>query len=191
MSGSRLAVRATCVALGVAALGLVLVAWPQSLGGRIGYVRVDGWSMNPTLHNGDLAVVQRQSAYRVGQAVAYRIPSDEFGGGAIVIHRLVGGDGKRGFVTRGDNRTIDDPWHPRTSNVVGLIRFDVPGAGSWFATASKPVWIGALVSLTTVFVMVLPRSSRGRRRAAPKTLREPSRELPTADLSVAHEVGVS
>lgn len=146
------------------ALGLLWSAWPQSLGGRVAYVRVDGWSMNPTLHNGDLVVVKRQSAYRVGDPVAYRIPRGEFGAGALVVHRLVAGNGHTGFVTRGDNRNINDPWHPRTRDIVGRVRFDLPGAGNRFAQASKPVWMGALVAATTVFVMVLPTSSRGRPR---------------------------
>lgn len=149
----------------VAGVALVAVAWPQSLGGRVAYVRVDGWSMNPTLHNGDLAVVRRQSSYRVGDVVAYRIPHNDFGAGALVIHRLVAGDGTHGgFVTRGDNRNINDPWHPHTGDVVGRVRFDLPGAGGKFAQASQPVWIGGLVAGTTVFVMVLPTSERGRRR---------------------------
>jgi signal peptidase I len=155
----------------VAGLWLIWTAWPQSLGGRVAYVRVDGWSMNPTLHNGDLVVVKRQSSYRIGDAVAYRIPVGEFAAGALVVHRLIGGDGSRGFVTRGDNRSINDEWHPRTGDVVGRIRLDLPGAGERFAQASQPVWIGGLVALTTVFVMVLPTSRRerrrGRRRAAP------------------------
>ena len=165
----RLPRRTLSLALAAAALWLLWTAWPQSLGGRVAYVRVDGWSMNPTFHNGDLVVVARQSSYRIGDPVAYRIPKGEFGAGALVVHRLIGGDGTNGFVTRGDNRNINDSWHPRTTDVVGRVRFDVPGAGSKFAQASKPVWVGALVALTTVLVMVLPgstsRGGRGRRRA--------------------------
>ena len=164
--------RATGVVLTLAALWLLWNAWPQSLGGRVAYVRVDGWSMNPTLHNGDLVVVKRQSSYRIGDPVAYRIPRGEFGAGALVVHRLIGGNGSAGFITRGDNRNINDSWHPRTQDVVGRVRLDLPGAGNRFAQASKPVWIGGLVALTTVVVMVLPTSSarsgrgaRGRRRA--------------------------
>ena len=142
-------------------LAIVWMAWPQSLGGRVAYVRVDGWSMNPTLHNGDLVVVRSQSAYRIGDAVAYRIPRGEFGAGALVVHRLIGGNGSTGFITRGDNRNINDSWHPRTADVVGRVLFDLPGAGNRFAEASKPVWMGALVALTTVVVMLLPSSSRG------------------------------
>ena len=190
----RAVVRATCLALAAASLAIVWVAWPQTLGGRVAYVRVDGWSMNPTLHNGDLAVVRRQRSYQVGQAVAYRIPAGEFGAGALVVHRLVGGDGAHGYVTRGDNRNIDDPWHPHSSDVIGLIRFDLPGAGSAFATASRPVWLGALVALTTVFVMVLPPSGKkpqGRRRATSTALREMPRETPSREPSIKQEAGVS
>ena len=189
----RAFVRATCVALAAAALAFVWLAWPQTLGGRVAYVRVDGWSMNPTLHNGDLVVVRRQQSYRVGQAVAYRIPAGEFGAGALVVHRLIGGDGVHGYVTRGDNRTINDPWHPRTSDVIGLIRFDLPGAGTSFAAASRPIWLGAIVALTTVLVMVLPRSRRkpqGRRRAS-TVLREMPRESPAREPSIKQEAGVS
>lgn len=168
MTTAQLLRRTVALALGAVALWLIWCAWPQSLGGRVAYVRVDGWSMNPTLHNGDLVLVKRQPSYAVGDAVAYRIPRGEFGAGALVVHRLIGGDGRHGYVTRGDNRNINDPWHPRTSDVVGRVRYDVPNAGAAFATASKPIWIGALVALTTVFVMVLPapkRGARGRRRA--------------------------
>ena len=161
--------RSIGIVLTLAALWLLWSAWPQSLGGRVAYVRVDGWSMNPTLHNGDLVVVKRQSSYRIGDPVAYRIPHGEFGAGALVVHRLIGGNGTTGFVTRGDNRNINDSWHPRTQDVVGRVRFDLPGVGNRFAQASNPVWIGGLVALTTVIVMVLPTSSssgpRGRRRA--------------------------
>ena len=165
------------IGLAAAILALLWAAWPQSLGGRVAYVRVDGWSMNPTLHNGDLVVVKRHSAYRVGDAVAYRIPRGEFGAGALVVHRLVGGNGSTGYITRGDNRNINDPWHPRTRDVIGLVTFDLPGAGNRFAQASKPIWMGALVALTTVVVMVLPTSSTaraGRRRGGRRRAGHPN-----------------
>ena len=151
--GVRRLARWTGAALLLIAL---FVIWPQSLGGKVAYVKVDGHSMDPTYHTGDLAVVRRQSAYAVGDPVAYRIPRGEFGAGAIVIHRLVGGDGVRGFVTRGDNRTIDDPWHPRTQDIVGRVRVDVAGLGTRVATLSKPAYLGALVAALTVAVMVVP-----------------------------------
>jgi len=140
----------------VASLGLLAMFWPQSLGGAVAYVRVDGHSMDPTFHMGDLAVVRRQAAYRVGDAVAYRIPKGEFGAGAVVIHRLIGGTGVTGYITKGDNKNLPDEWHPKTGDIVGRVRYDVPGFGTKLAALTRPMYLGGLVAALTVAVMLLP-----------------------------------
>jgi signal peptidase len=156
----RQGLRASGWLLLVAALGLLALSWPQSFGGRTAYVRVDGHSMEPTFSMGDLAVVRRQSSYRIGDAVAYRIPAGEFGAGAVVIHRLVGGDGDTGYVTRGDNKTLKDVWHPRTGDVVGRVRYVVPGAGAKVAELTRPVYLGGLIAGLTVLTMLVPSGTR-------------------------------
>lgn len=143
----------------VATIGLLAMLWPQSLGGQVAYVRVDGHSMDPTFHLGDLAVVRRQSSYRIGDPVAYRIPKGEFGAGAMVIHRLIGGNGTTGYVTQGDNKTVPDEWHPTIRDIVGRVRYDVPGFGSTLAAFTKPMYLGGLVAALTVAMMLLPSSS--------------------------------
>jgi signal peptidase I len=153
--------------LAAATLAALFLIWPQSLGGKVAYVKVDGHSMDPTFHMGDLALVEHQSHYRIGDPVAYRIPADEFGAGAIVIHRLVGGDGVHGYVTKGDNRTINDEWHPRDSDIVGRVRFDIPRAGIWLGTLTRPIYMGAFVASLTVLVMLLPSGERRPRRRTP------------------------
>ena len=134
--------------------------WPQSLGGAVAYVRVDGHSMDPTFHMGDLAIVRRQSSYRIGDPVAYRIPKGEFGAGAMVIHRLIGGNGVTGYVTKGDNKNLPDEWHPKTGDIVGRVRYDVPGFGTKLAALTKPMYLGGLVAALTVAVMLLPAGAR-------------------------------
>jgi len=165
--------------VGAALVAILFVMWPQSLGGNVAYVKVDGHSMDPTFHTGDLAVVRRQSSYQLGDAVAYRIRKGEFGAGALVIHRLKAGDGTHGYVTRGDNRTIDDPWHPRTADIVGKVRADLPGLGVRVAELNKPIYIGGLVAGLTVAVMLVPsggakptteRAARGRHAARGRTV---------------------
>lgn len=136
------------------------LSWPQSLGGRIAYIRVDGHSMDPTYGNGDLAVVRSQRSYTIGDPVTYRIPKGEFGAGARVIHRIIGGDGIHGFVTKGDNRTIADQWRPRTSDVVGRVVTHVSGAGDRIATLATPVNLGGLLAGITVTMMLLPDSKK-------------------------------
>jgi signal peptidase len=155
--------------LAAGAILLLFMFWPQSLGGHVAYVKVDGHSMDPTFHNGDLAVVRKQSSYNLGDAVAYKIPKGEFGAGSLVIHRLVAGNGTTGFVTKGDNRTIRDEWHPRTGDVVGRVIYDLPGVGTKFATFTKPMYLGGLVAGLTVLVMVWPSGRTTPAPVAPTT----------------------
>ena len=151
---------------------LAVTGWlslPQSFGGRIAYIRVDGHSMDPTYSDGDLAVVRSQRSYAIGDPVTYRIPKGEFGAGARVIHRIIGGDGIHGFVTKGDNRTIADPWHPHTSDVVGRVVTHVSGAGDRIATLGTPVNLGGLMAGLTVTMMLLP----DRKKRQPASVPDP------------------
>lgn len=168
----RTVVRSIQWMLVFATLALAFLFWPQSLGGKVAYVKVDGHSMDPTFHMGDLAIVRKQPSYNVGDAVAYRIPKGEFGAGAMVIHRLIGGDGVHGYTTKGDNRTMADEWHPRTADIVGRVRYDIPSFGDTLAELTRPVNVGGLVAGLTVLVMLWPRrdkeparSPRGRHAA--------------------------
>ena len=140
--------------LTVACLSLV---WPQSLGGPVAFVGVDGHSMDGTYVDGDLIVARRQPSYEIGDIVTYRVPKGEFGAGAHVIHRIVGGDGESGFVTQGDNRAQVDPWLPRASDVIGKSWVRIPQGAGLFLQLAKPLNLGALCAALTVFVMLLPR----------------------------------
>jgi signal peptidase len=114
------------------AFGAVLVwfCWPQSLGGRAGWVLVSGTSMLPRLHTGDLVLVERQPSYHVGEVVAYRVPKGQVGAGHVVIHRIIGGNGETGWTMKGDNRTARDLWYPTNHDVVGAKLLRIPDA--WF-----------------------------------------------------------
>ena len=103
---------------------------PQALGGRADWVMVTGTSMLPRFHTGDLVLVERRSSYHVGQVVAYRIRKGEIGAGHVVIHRIVGGNGRTGWTLQGDNRTAPDLWHPTNADVLGAKTLRIPDA--WF-----------------------------------------------------------
>jgi signal peptidase I len=138
--GPRVAVQrpriahARTVALGVAQLSVIAVLlWfglPQAVGGRADWVMVSGTSMLPRLHTGDLVLVEHQSGYHVGEVVAYRIPKNEIGGGHVVIHRIIGGNGSTGWTMKGDNRTAPDLWYPTNHDVIGAKELRIPDA--WF-----------------------------------------------------------
>src|SRR3954471_5302519 len=109
-------------AASIAIVIVVVLFWvqylrPQTLGGNAGYVLVSGQSMEPRYHAGDLVLVLKRQSYHPGELIAYRVPKGDAMAGAQVIHRIVGGDAKHGFVVRGDNRTAPDVWRPRPRDI--------------------------------------------------------------------------
>jgi len=126
------------------------------------YVIVQGHSMEPTFHDGDLVLAKSSAGYKRGDIIAFRV-GGEFNDPAMVIHRIVGGNGSKGFVTKGDNRPRTDPWNPKTSNVVGRAVFHIPYAGS-IANDIRQPW--ALAMLGAGVVVADGTRRRRRRRAA-------------------------
>jgi signal peptidase len=149
---------------------LMWLVWPQSFHGSIAYISVDGHSMDGTYKTGDLIAVRKLPAYQVGDVITYRIPKGEFGAGANVIHRITGGNGETGFTTQGDNKPLPDPWHPRTSDVVGKSAVRIPGGAHYFLMLSQPVPLGGLCAALTVFVMLLPKKEKLTPTRAPRAL---------------------
>jgi len=149
--------------LSVVLLVALVLVWamtlrPQSLGGPAGYVLVSGHSMLPRYKTGDLVLVERKSSYHVGQVIAYHVPKGDPMAGAQVIHRIIGGDAKRGFLVQGDNRTAPDVWRPKPQDIVGAKAVRIPNAVLVLQFLRSPVLI-ALLAACFVFVHVLGRSS--------------------------------
>jgi signal peptidase len=155
----RAAFERTNKAAGISLAILVCLFWaqylrPQSLGGRAAYVLVSGKSMLPRYHTGDLVLVERQSSYHVGELIAYRVPKGDPMAGAQVIHRIVGGNAKQGFIVQGDNRTAPDVWHPKPGDIVGAKALRVPNAVLVLQFLRSPIFL-ALLAACFVFVRVL------------------------------------
>jgi signal peptidase I len=151
-------------AAGIAVVVLVCLFWaqylrPQSLGGNAGYVLVSGQSMEPRYHTGDMVLVEKQASYHPGQVIAYRVPKGDAMAGAQVIHRIIGGDAKHGFVVRGDNRTAPDVWRPRPGDIVGAKTLRIPNAIVVLRFLRAPMFL-ALLAAAFVFVHVLAGGSK-------------------------------
>jgi signal peptidase len=136
----------------------VIVFWffelrPVSLGGDASYAIVSGTSMNPVYHTGDVVVVHKHASYKVHDIVAYRVPKPSPQAGLEVIHRLVGGNGKTGWIVQGDNRTAPDQWHPKNSDIVGSAWVHLPSAGVVVRWAHSPLAIAAVLALLAVGVV--------------------------------------
>jgi signal peptidase I len=160
----RDATERTNKAAGIALAVLVCLFWaqylrPQTLGGNAGYVLVSGRSMLPHYKTGDLVLVERHAGYHVGEVIAYRVPKPDPMAGAQVIHRIIGGDARHGFVVQGDNRTAPDVWRPHPRDIVGSKALRIPQAIVILQFLRAPVFL-ALLAACFVFVHVLARDER-------------------------------
>jgi signal peptidase I len=142
---------AAAVLLG--AIGWFVALRPQALGGPTAYILVSGTSMEPTIHVGSLVVVQRQTGYRVGQVVAYRIPDGGPAAGLNVIHRIVGGSAD-GFVMRGDNAPATDLWRPKTGDILGSAELVIPSAAAVITVLRSPALVASVAAGLAVFFVL-------------------------------------
>jgi signal peptidase len=126
----RLFMLSVAVALVV---GWFLVLRPTSLGGPAGYAMVSGPSMQPTFETGDLVITQRQAGYGVGDIVLFRVKR------ALVIHRIVGGDGAAGYLVRGDHNSVEDGFRPTIDAVEGKAWLVLPGVGTAIEVIRRPL----------------------------------------------------
>jgi len=113
-------------ALALAAIALLLGV-PRLLGTDTPLAVVSSWSMEPTLHVGDLIVVSGRETPRVGDIVVYAKPFGE-----LIVHRLIEiREGVQGtlFITKGDaNLNVDPPVDP--SRVKGKVVLVIPYLGA-------------------------------------------------------------
>ena len=128
----------------------VVYLLPVKQGGAASFVIVTGTSMEPSLHTGDLVIARRQPRYRVGDVVAYHVP-DGVGKGRTVVHRITSTASDGTFRAKGDNRTYEDQWTPKTSDIAGILWASVPRAGWIYAYAVSPVGMALLAALAVTW----------------------------------------
>jgi hypothetical protein len=156
--------------LAVGALALLAWLWPAPLGGSARVLVVQGSSMVPTFHHGDV-VIARAGAPDVGEVGVYRIPTGEVGEGALVIHRVIGVAGDGTLVLQGDSHLNPDPWNADEHDFVGTPVLAVPFVGTLLAAMFS--WLGAAAAAGCVVAWViavpdLPRPESDR-SVAPST----------------------
>lgn len=151
------------VTLGLLALWYVLLA-PASIGGPAAYVQVSGHSMDGTYETGDLIVQRAQQTYEVGDVVTFRV------GAGQVIHRIVGGNGVDGYVTRGDNNAEVDPWRPTDAEIVGRSWVRLPGSAWVLELPREPLFAGLAAGLGTLLVLINDERPRSRRASIEQAL---------------------
>jgi signal peptidase I len=144
----------------------LVILWPAQFGGITGLTVVNGHSMEPTYHTGDLVVSLRLPSYQNGDIVSYLVPKGQPGAGGRVIHRIFSIDNSSGstaYTTKGDNNPSVDPWHFGNGDVLGMALFSIPAMGSVLGGASNPIVIG-LVAGILVMLLVLRIGSAPKKR---------------------------
>jgi signal peptidase len=141
------------VASAVFILAALLLLWPAQFGGITGLTLVNGASMNPTFHTGDLVVSVRLPAYQPGQIVSYLVPAGEPGAGGRVIHRIFSVDSEGIYTTKGDNNPDVDPWHFRSADALGTAIFALPGIGIMLGGLSSPLVMGVAFGLLVTLLL--------------------------------------
>jgi signal peptidase I len=161
------------------ALSLVLFSaiWvafaPIQVGGQAAYVIVNGNSMEPLYHRGDLVIIRAQPDYQVGDIVTYHHPQI-----GPVIHRIIGRDVER-FVFKGDHNDFIDPYQPVRSELIGTSWIFLPSVGNVLSQLRSPLYMAILAALAGVIIMAPSISiakqptarKRGRRQAGPPSQR--------------------
>lgn len=154
------------------ALGFLLTAaiWivlaPVNFGGQATYVIINGNSMEPGLHKGDLVILRQSDTFEIGDVVTYHNPDV-----GIVIHRIVDRQGAN-YIFKGDNNEWVDSYQPTRSDLIGKYWLFVPRLGSVLVQLRAP-WAMALFVAAIGLALITPvsatqgRKKGQRRRSAP------------------------
>jgi signal peptidase len=144
-----------------------LAAWsvaPIALG--LHPVVVVSGSMEPHVHAGDVVLVDsRIRAPRLGQVVLVRDASTSTGSR---LHRVVRVDAQGRLITKGDANPTEDTTPVTPSDVEGVARFLVPGAGRLTMLTRREdrtdwAWAGATMVSALVVSLGSPQDRRRRR----------------------------
>ena len=132
---------------------LVWFLWPTQFGGRFSEVVVSGRSMEPTYHDGEMVITEREHHYEAGDAIVYRVPNGHPGSGLLVVHRVVRVRPDGTMVVRGDNRATIDQWFPRRADVLGRAIVVVPFGGRMLLGLTSPLVLAAIAGLLVTWRM--------------------------------------
>jgi signal peptidase I len=142
---------------------------PLQVGGQAAYVIVNGNSMEPNYHLGDLIIVRPQSHYGVGDQVVYQNP--DLGGS--VFHRIVDLRPDR-YILKGDNNEWTDAYQPTQEEVIGKLWTHLPRFGKILQFIRRPINMALIAGvLAGLWVMNIgSRQPKGRRRMKNRSLKE-------------------
>jgi signal peptidase I len=148
---------------------LAFIGWmtlaPTQLGGSVTYVIVDGNSMEPDFHLGDLVLVRTEPSYQVGDAVTYQNKQM----GNFVFHRIVETELDR-FILKGDHNTWLDSYHPTQNEIVGKLWVHIPKLGKTIGWVRLPINLAITIVVVGGVLMTekkIQPNQHGKRKSKP------------------------
>ena len=158
----------------LAVLGIWYLTFaPTTIGGPAAFIDVQGHSMDGTYLTGDLVITKKQDSYAKGDIVAFKVE------GGQVIHRIIGGDGEKGYTLQGDNNPDPDPWHPTDEDVVGKAWIHLPQKAHLLDLPADPEFAGISAGFLTLLVLLWDGRPRRGRAAAHEAAQESDESLVT------------
>jgi len=151
---------ATSIITGLIVIGIGILAWPATLGGKATWVSVSGTSMEPNYSTGDLVLAWDDEGWQIGDVILYGIQGSDSG---LIVHRLVEGNATDGWYAQGDNKPRIDPWLIPNDSIGGREILHVPGAGTALTWVRSPQVLAIICGLL-VFWAVLTGPRHIRRR---------------------------
>jgi signal peptidase I len=148
---------------------LTVIFWmavaPTQLGGRLTYVIVNGNSMEPRFHLGDLIIVRKAANYQVGDAVTYQ--NSELNN--YVFHRIINTELDR-FILQGDNNSWIDSYQPNREEIIGKLWVHIPYLGKAIEWIRAPINLAIVVAIFGGILMagmIQPASQQSKAKNKP------------------------
>jgi len=121
---------------------------------------VDGNSMVPTYHDGDLLVIQKDvdksriEPYK--DVIVFYNPSPP---PPIIVHRVIDRliiNNQLYFKTKGDNNPIPDQFYPGVpdKNVIGIVIWNMPVLGRALTIIYSPITKGVISTLIIIAIVI-------------------------------------
>jgi signal peptidase I len=134
----------------VLSLSLFILLWiifaPIQVGGQSYYVIINGNSMEPLFHKGDLVVLKSAQQFGVGDIVVYKYP-----GIGNVIHRIISVSGTH-YQIKGDNNSWIDGYSPQKNEIIAKYWFSITGVGTIIGKLKSPWIIAGIVGFITLIL---------------------------------------
>jgi signal peptidase I len=135
-------------------LVFAVAAWaifaPIPVGGSVAYIIVNGISMEPNFHLGDLVIVRPSSYYNVGDIVVYQ---NQGLGGKNVFHRIIELNLDR-YILKGDNNSWVDTYQPTEDEVIGKLWIYIPRGGWLLGKVRTPLGMALTASGLGIFLVI-------------------------------------